>query len=101
MGPSAGGQPTGELATAIDKDLADSRFSGKAFSDAAANRFAAVGPGLSSTGQTGRRIHRDQDSPLMVSPSRLAGIPILGLDVWSTYYLKYQNRVRIRHRVFH
>ena len=95
MGPSAGGQPSGELATAIDKDLGGFEAFRKAFSDAAANRFGSgwawlvLKQGKLAVGSTA-----NQDSPLMgESVAGLAGIPILGLDVWEhAYYLKYQNR---------
>ena len=95
MGPNAGGQPTGELAAAIDKDLGGFEAFRKAFSDAAANRFGSgwawlvLKQGKLVVGSTA-----NQDSPLMgESVAGLAGIPVLGLDVWEhAYYLKYQNR---------
>jgi Fe-Mn family superoxide dismutase len=95
MGPNAGGQPTGELATAIDKDLGGFEAFRKAFSDAAANRFGSGWAWL--TLKQGKLVvgsTANQDSPLMgESVAGLAGIPILGLDVWEhAYYLKYQNR---------
>lgn len=90
MAPKAGGQPTGELARAIDK-----RFGGFAkfqeeFTRAALTRFGSGWAWL--TVDRGRQLSvestANQDTPL--SEGRT---PILGIDVWEhAYYLKYQNR---------
>jgi superoxide dismutase, Fe-Mn family len=96
MGPQGGGQPSGELAAAIDADLGGLDAFRTAFNDAAAKRFGSGWAWL-VVGQNGKLAvgsTANQDSPLMgASVAGIAGTPILGLDVWEhAYYLKYQNR---------
>ncbi len=96
MSPRGGGQPTGELAKAIDADLGGLDAFRTAFNDAAAKRFGSGWAWL-VVGQNGKLAvgsTANQDSPLMGEAiAGLAGTPILGLDVWEhAYYLKYQNR---------
>lgn len=95
MGPGAGGEPTGDLAAAIDADLGGFEAFKQAFSNAAATRFGSgwgwllVADGKLVVGSTA-----NQDSPLMGQEAAgLSGTPILAIDVWEhAYYLKYQNR---------
>jgi len=95
MGPGKGGQPSGDLAGAIDSDLGGFDSFKDAFSNAAATRFGSgwawlyVQDGKLAVGSTA-----NQDSPLMgESVAGIGGVPILGLDVWEhAYYLNYQNR---------
>ncbi len=95
MGPGAGGNPTGALASAIDSAFGDFDAFKKQFATAAATRFGSgwawlvVDGGQLKVGSTA-----NQDSPLMgQSIAGLSGTPILGLDVWEhAYYLHYQNR---------
>ena len=96
MGPNCGGQPTGDLAKAIDADLGGLDAFRSAFNDAAAKRFGSGWAWL-VVGQNGKLAvgsTANQDSPLMGEAiAGLAGTPILGLDVWEhAYYLQYQNR---------
>ena len=90
MSPNGGGQPSGELADAINKAFGSFDAFKEQFSNAAKTRFgsgwawlvAEKGGGLSVTSTP------NQDTPLMEGKT-----PILGLDVWEhAYYLKYQNR---------
>ncbi|MGA0030344.1 MAG: superoxide dismutase [Flavobacteriaceae bacterium] len=94
MAPNAGGNPTGELATAIDKAYGSFEAFIDAFSNAAATQFGS--------GWAWLCVHKggavevcstpNQDNPLMPGVS-CQGTPILGLDVWEhAYYLNYQNR---------
>jgi len=89
MSPSGGGEPSGELADAIN--AACGSFDGfkEQFSNAAATRFGSGWAWLSVDG--GKLVVEstpNQDTPL--SEGRT---PILGLDVWEhAYYLNYQNR---------
>ncbi len=94
MAPNAGGNPTGELATAIDKAYGSFEAFKNAFSNAAATQFGS--------GWAWLCVHKggavevcstpNQDNPLMPGVS-CQGTPILGLDVWEhAYYLNYQNR---------
>jgi Fe-Mn family superoxide dismutase len=90
IAPNAGGEPTGELAAAIDKDLGGYEAFKTALTEAATKRFGSGWAWL-CVGDNGK-LHiestANQDSPLMHGHT-----PILGLDVWEhAYYLKYQNR---------
>jgi Fe-Mn family superoxide dismutase len=89
MGPEGGGDPSGDLAAAIDSDLGGLDAFKEAFANAAATRFGSGWAWLSVDG--GKLVVEstpNQDSPL--SEGRT---PILGLDVWEhAYYLNYQNR---------
>jgi Fe-Mn family superoxide dismutase len=95
LGPGKGGQPTGDLAAAIDAACGSFDKFKEAFANAGATRFGSgwawlyVTDGKLAVGSTA-----NQDSPLMGSAvAGIAGTPILGLDVWEhAYYLKYQNR---------
>ena len=89
ISPNGGGQPTGELAAAIDKKFGGFDAFKQAFSQAAATRFGSgwawlvVSNGELEVGST-----PNQDNPLTDGKT-----PILGLDVWEhAYYLNYQNR---------
>jgi superoxide dismutase, Fe-Mn family len=90
MGPGKGGEPTGELAAAINA----------AFGSFASfkEKFAAAGTGRFGSGWAWLVVEKggaltitstpNQDTPLMEHKT-----PILGLDVWEhAYYLNYQNR---------
>jgi superoxide dismutase, Fe-Mn family len=91
MGPGGGGEPTGELAAAINSTFGGFDALKDAINKAGVGRFGSgwawlvVGSGgvLSVTSTP------NQDSPLMDG----SGTPVLGVDVWEhAYYLKYQNR---------
>lgn len=94
MGPKAGGDPTGDLATAIDKDFGSF--------DAFKEKFAAAGATRFGSGWAWLCVHKggklevcstpNQDNPLMPNVG-CGGTPVLGMDVWEhAYYLHYQNR---------
>ena len=89
MGPNGGGQPTGELAAAIDQAFGSFDAFKEQFAKAATTRFGSGWAWLlASGGQLEITSTPNQDSPLMEGRR-----PILGLDVWEhAYYLKYQNR---------
>jgi len=89
MGPNGGGQPSGELAQAIDQAFGGFDAFKEQFTKAATTRF---GSGWAWLVSNGGRLEitstPNQDSPLMEGQT-----PLLGLDVWEhAYYLKYQNR---------
>ena len=94
MSPQGGGEPTGELAQAIQADLGGFGTFKDAFTRAALTRFGSGWAWLSVApdGKLVVESSANQDSPLMAG--WLSGnTPILGLDVWEhAYYLKYQNR---------
>jgi len=89
LSASGGGEPEGDLASAIDSELGGFAKFQEAFSNAAATRFGSGWAWLAVKG--GKLVVEstaNQDSPLMEGKT-----PILGLDVWEhAYYLNYQNR---------
>lgn len=90
MGPNGGGQPSGELANAINSALGSFDNFKDQFSKAAATRFGSGWAWLSVDGSGNLKVTStaNQDSPLSEGLT-----PILGLDVWEhAYYLNYQNR---------
>lgn len=93
IGPNAGGEPTGEIADAINAELGGFDSFKEKFSNAAATRFGSGWAWLCvSNGKLCVCSSPNQDNPLM-DVSECKGTPILGLDVWEhAYYLKYQNR---------
>ncbi len=90
MSPDGGGDPSGDLADAINDAFGSLDAARDEFVQAATTRFGSGwawvvvkdgGLAILST--------PNQDSPLMSGD----GTPILGLDVWEhAYYLNYQNR---------
>ena len=93
MGPNCGGNPTGEIAEAINSNFDSFENFKDTFKKSGATRFGS--------GWAWLCIHDDgkleicstpnQDNPLM--PNGCGGNPILCIDVWEhAYYLNYQNR---------
>jgi Fe-Mn family superoxide dismutase len=94
MSPNGGGQPTGELAEAINAAFGSFDSFKETFSNAAATRFGSGWAWLCvhKGGKVEVCSTPNQDNPLMDGIG-CGGTPILGLDVWEhAYYLKYQNR---------
>ncbi|BDC88713.1 superoxide dismutase [Aeromonas caviae] len=90
MSPQGGGEPDGELAAAIERDLGGLEAFKQAFTQAALSRFGSGWAWLVVDGRGKLQVvsSANQDSPLMEGLT-----PILGLDVWEhAYYLKYQNK---------
>jgi Fe-Mn family superoxide dismutase len=90
MKPQGGGQPSGELAKAIDDTFGSFDEFRKKFTEAAMKVFGSGWAWLSLTpdGEMVIETTPNQDSPIMSG-----GQPLLGLDVWEhAYYLKNQNR---------
>ena len=87
---ASGGNPSGDLAAAIDAELGGLDAFKEAFAKAGATRFGSGWAWLVvKDGKLAVTSTPNQDSPLMDG----SGTPILGLDVWEhAYYLKYQNR---------
>jgi Fe-Mn family superoxide dismutase len=93
MSPNGGGEPTGELAEAIEKDFGTfAEFKAK-FSKAGATQFGSGWAFLCvKDGKLEVCGTPNQDNPLMPGVG-CGGTPILAMDVWEhAYYLNYQNR---------
>jgi Fe-Mn family superoxide dismutase len=85
-----GGEPDGELLTAIGGRFGSVDGFREVFTKAAMGRFGSGWAWLVVTGGGGLDVYStaNQDSPYMQGDT-----PILGLDVWEhAYYLSYQNR---------
>ncbi len=90
LGPKAGGQPKGDLAKAIDRDLGGFDRFREQITKAALGRFGSGWAWLSV--DSAKRLVVE-DTPNQNSPLMHGNIPVLGIDVWEhAYYLKYQNR---------
>jgi Fe-Mn family superoxide dismutase len=93
LSPNGGGQPSGDVAEAINAAFGSFDAFREAFTAEALGRFGSGWAWLIST-PDGLQITStpNQDNPLMdVAPTQ--GTPVLGLDVWEhAYYLRYQNR---------
>ncbi|MFZ2877354.1 MAG: superoxide dismutase [Enterococcus aquimarinus] len=88
MAPKAGGEPVGELKTAIDEAFGSFTDFKAKFKAAATTRFGSGWAWLVlKDGKLEIISTPNQDSPLMEGLA-----PILGLDVWEhAYYLNYRN----------
>lgn len=94
MSPNGGGEPTGELADAINAAYGSFEDFKSAFATAAGTRFGSGWAWLCvhAGGKVEVCSTPNQDNPLMDVDS-CGGTPILGIDVWEhAYYLNYQNR---------
>ena len=89
MKPGGGGEPNGELASAIESAFGSfSEFQDK-FKDAGVNQFGSGWSWLVHDGSGLAVVSTaNQDNPLTDGKT-----PLLGVDVWEhAYYLKYQNK---------
>jgi len=94
IGPNKGGEPTGELAAAINEAFGSFADFKTKFAEAGATRFGSGWAWLSVGADKKLVVSStpNQDNPLM-DVAEVKGTPILGMDVWEhAYYLKYQNR---------
>lgn len=90
MGPNGGGEPTGEVGSAITRDFGGFEDFKKKFNEAGTKQFGSgwVFVTADTAGKLAIVAKPNQDTPLF------DGTPVLfGNDVWEhAYYLKYQNR---------
>ena len=93
MAPNAGGQPTGDLSTAINASFGSFDEFKKLFAIAGTTRFGSGWAWLIvKDGKLVISSTPNQDNPLM-DVAEIKGVPVLCLDVWEhAYYLNYQNR---------
>lgn len=92
MSPNGGGNPSGDLASAIDSTFGSFDNFKAEFSTAAGTRFGSGWAWLGvNSGELKISSSSNQDNPLM--DDQCGCTPILCLDVWEhAYYLNYQNR---------
>lgn len=89
MGPNGGGEPKGDLADAISRDLGGFDAMKASLNKAGMTRFGSGWAWVVKSGDSLEIMSTaNQDSPLTEGKT-----PILGVDVWEhAYYLHYQNR---------
>ncbi len=95
MSGNGGGEPQGELASAINAAFGSFDEFIQKFSSEAASVFGSGWAWLCLGGQNELFITStpNQDNPMMEQLVKKNGHPIMGIDVWEhAYYLKYQNR---------
>jgi Fe-Mn family superoxide dismutase len=94
MAPNAGGNPSGDLAAAIEAAFGSYDAFKTKFAEAGTTRFGSGWAWLivGADGKLAVTSTPNQDNPLM-DVAEVKGTPILGMDVWEhAYYLKYQNK---------
>ncbi|WP_421945425.1 superoxide dismutase [Pedobacter sp.] len=94
LGPNKGGEPTGELAKAINAAFGSFAELKTKLQEAGATRFGSGWAWLSVGADKKLQVSStpNQDNPLM-DVAEVKGTPIFGIDVWEhAYYLKYQNK---------
>ena len=90
MSPDGGGEPTGELAEAIDAKFGSFEQFKEAFAKTAATQFGSGWAWLGYSADGGLHLH---GLPNQDAPALHGHVGILGIDVWEhAYYLNYQNR---------
>jgi superoxide dismutase, Fe-Mn family len=89
MSPDGGGEPDGDLRSAIEQAFGDFASFQEELKTAGVNRFGSGWAWLIHDGSGLAVVSTpNQDSPVMEGNT-----PLLGVDVWEhAYYLKYQNR---------
>ena len=89
MSPNGGGNPEGELASAIESAFGSVDALKEQVNTAGANRFGSGWAWLVWDGSSLKVTSTaNQDPPILEGQT-----PLLGIDVWEhSYYLKYQNR---------
>lgn len=94
LSPNGGGEPTGDLASAINNEFGSFTDFKTKFATAGTTRFGSGWAWLiiNAAGKLEICSTPNQDNPLM-DVAEVKGRPVLALDVWEhAYYLNYQNR---------
>lgn len=95
LSPNGGGEPSGELADAVNAAFGSFDELKKKLQEAGATRFGSGWAWLivAANGELKVTSTPNQDNPLMDLDGIENGTPILGIDVWEhAYYLNYQNK---------
>lgn len=95
MGPGKGGEPTGDLAAAINGAFGNFTSFKEKLTQAGMTRFGSgwAWLGVKDDGKLCVCSTPNQDNPMMKGVVDCVCTPILGVDVWEhAYYLNYQNR---------
>jgi superoxide dismutase, Fe-Mn family len=90
MSPDGGGEPSGDLASAIDEKFGSFDAFKEEFKNSGVNQFGSGWAWLVWVSEGGLQVTStpNQDSPISSGNTLL-----LGVDVWEhAYYLKYQNK---------
>ena len=90
MGPDGGGEPDGDLASAIDEAFGSFDSLKEEMKTAGVNQFGSGWSWLVHASTGGLQVINlpNQDSPISSGNT-----PLLGIDVWEhAYYLRYNNR---------
>lgn len=94
MSPNGGGQPSGDLGSALQNKFNSFSDFQEQFANAAKGQFGSGWAWLVVNNNNELEIGAtpNQDNPVM-DVTNISGTPILGLDMWEhAFYLKYQNR---------
>ena len=96
MSPNGGGDPSGALGAAVERELGGADALRKEMTAAGIGRFGSGFAWLIVQDKKLKVVSTpNQDNPLMkkVVDDSIRGVPVLALDVWEhAYYLHYQNR---------
>lgn len=95
LSANGGGEPSGELANAVNEAFGSFDELKKQLQAAGASRFGSGWAWLIVDGDGKLKVTStpNQDNPLMDLDGIENGTPILGIDVWEhAYYLNYQNK---------
>lgn len=95
LSPNGGGEPSGDLATAVNEAFGSFDELKKKLQEAGATRFGSGWAWLIVDGDGKLKVTStaNQDNPLMDLDGIEKGTPIFGIDVWEhAYYLNYQNK---------
>jgi Fe-Mn family superoxide dismutase len=100
MKPGGGGEPSGDLAKAIDSNFGNFSTFKETFSKTALGQFGSgwawlvlVGGTLKIQARGDKGTLKIEASPNQDTPLSSGQTPLLGLDVWEhAYYLKHQNK---------
>ncbi len=90
MSPDGGGEPSGELADAINEKFGSLDALKEEMKNSGVGQFGSGWTWLVYTSEAGLQV---TSTPNQDSPISSGNTPLIGIDVWEhAYYLKYQNK---------